>query len=645
MAQLPAGFVLDNQPQAQNAPVLPQGFVLDTIDPAASDMRNQQLAASRGAVSGLPIVGPAIASGVEHLAAGLRAPFTDKTYDQELAGIQNRAQQSAAANPGLTKIGNAVGGVVGTLPAVIAAPALFGAGGAALPIRMGVSGLTGGTIAAADTGVRTGGDPEEMLKSAGIGGGLGLIAPGIGALAGKGIGALASKFRGPSGSQTDFARAALADGVTNVRERLAQMGPDAMPMDLGPNLQRQAGALAATPGEAQQTVRSTIATRQAGSGARISESLDNALGQPVDTVAIADDIIAQRSAASKPLYEAAYSKPVPFTKNLEETLTRPAVASALKDAERMAANEGIPSQNWFANIADDGTVSIKNTPDVRQLDLTKRALDDKISSAMRSGNKNEARILTQVRDKLVSEVDSAVPEYAAARKAFSGPSGVLDSLEQGKAVFSKTMTPNELRTMMLKMGDSEKEAFIQGGRAAVADIMGTARSDANAAKNLFANGYNKEKLELLVGKEQAQKMLGSIDAEAAFTRTRDVVTGNSETAAREAAKKEVAGAEPKPGILRSLLNFKFGDALADVGDKAMTGARGAAQAAKNEELAKILTSAQGDGRLATQAIKSVQSAQRRGDIGADAANKLIQSLRTEGTKQTQLRLKASGGSR
>lgn len=613
-----------------------------TDEPFVSEAKS--LAASHGAVSGLPIVGPMIAGGVERAAALLRAPFTDKNYSEELQGIQNRVSQAVEQNPTAETVGNVVGGVVGTVPAVMAAPAAFGAGGGSLAARSAISALTGGGIGLADTAVRTG-DVGESLKGMGIGAGLGLVAPGLGNLVGRGVGSMVSKLRGPTAPQSSFARAATADGVTDVPAQLAKLGPDAMPMDLGPNLQRQAGALAATPGKNQEIIRSSIANRQTGAGTRITESLDNALGQPVDTMVVADDIIAQRSAAAKPLYDAAYAKPVPFTKELEETLTRPAVASALKDAQGMAANEGIPSQQWFANIADDGSVTIKNVPDVRQLDLTKRALDDKISSAMRSGNNNEARILTQVRDKLVKQVDEAVPEYAAARKAFSGPSGVLDAMDEGKAVFSKAMTPNELRTRLLKMDDAQREAFIQGGRASIANIMGTARNDALAARNTFASGYNKEKLELLVGKEQANKMLGALDAEAAFTKTRDVVTGNSETEARSAARQDVGVKDAKPGFVRNAFNLRFGDAAADVGDKIIGGARNAAQQAKNEELAKLLTSAQGNSKLMTQAIKSVQAAQKRGEIAADAADKLIKSMQPEAGKRGRLRLQASGASR
>lgn len=464
-----------------------------------------------------------------------------------------------------------------------------------------------------------------------------------GAILGSGSGIvgdmIANNVRGPSKAQAAFGRAAGADALDDIPGQLAKLGPDAMPMDLGPNLQRQAGALAATPGSGQEAVRSAIANRQAGAGSRISSSLDDALGQPVNTMAVADDIIAQRSAAAKPLYDAAYAKPVPFTKELEDTLTRPSAATALRNAQKLAADEGIPSQQWFANIADDGKVTIKNVPDVRQLDLTKRALDDMIDSAKRAGNNNSSRILTQLKDKLVSQVDNAVPEYAAARKAFSGPSAVLDAMEEGKSVFSKTMTPNQLKTQMMQMGDAEKEAFIQGGRASVADIMGSARNDALAAKNMFSTGYNKEKLALLVGEDQAKKMLGSIDAETAFTKTRDVVTGNSETAARIAAMKDVTVGGGQGGVLRDAADFKFGTATAKLGDKMVGGARSAAQMRTNEELSRLLTSNLKDTGEITKAIKLFQEAQKRGDITAKAAKKAILQL----SLQSQTALKVPSG--
>lgn len=592
------------------------------------------VAALSSAVEGIPVAGPYLQHGVEGAAAGLGSLLSGKRFNRTRREVGEMVDESQAAFPGTSTAAGVGGAVLGTLPMVLAAPGAFGAGAGGLLARSGASALSGSALGGADAAVRSGGDADAIKSGALWGFGLGAAGPGVGQVVGNGVGAVARLLgSGASAAQRAFGRAAGADAVDDIAGRLAAMGDDALPMDLGPNLQRQAGAIAATPGRGQEVVRSAIASRQAGAGGRVAGALDDALGQTSDTLALADDIIAQRSAAAKPLYEAAYSKPVPFTRDLETLLTRPSVGKALSKAKMLAADEGIPSQQWFANIADDGAVTIKNVPDVRQLDLTKRALDDMISAAQRAGNNNEARILTQSKNQLLSMIDEAVPEYAQARAAFSGPTAVLDAMEEGQKAFSNSLTPNQLRTLLMKMGEAEKEAFIQGARAQVANIMGTARNDALAARSAFQKGFNQEKLEILVGKDQAKRLLGSLDAESAFARTRDVVTGNSETAARHAAQEEIAGGAKAPGFFRSALNMRFGDAAADIGDRALGGVRAAGQSKANEELAQLLTSQ--DPQAITRTIKMVQAAARRGDISAQRAREIIQGVTLGGAQSRQ----------
>ncbi|PYE88767.1 hypothetical protein [Phyllobacterium leguminum] len=559
-------------------------------------------------------------------------------YNQALDIQQSKDKAFQEEHPYVNTGLNIAGGVAATVPLIAAAPAAFGAGGGTglggLAKNIGAGAMSGAGIGAADAGVRSDYDPSAMKQGLMYGGMLGGAAPIAGRAIGKGIAALTGPS--PSRAQQAFTRAAAADGVDDVPARLAQMGPDAMPMDLGPNLQSYAGALAGTPGRAQEMVRSAVSQRQAGAGQRVSSSLDDALGQNVDTVALADDIIARRSAAAKPLYDAAYSKPVPFSKELEELLRRPTVGKALKKAQGLAADEGITSQQWFANVSDDGSVALRNVPDVRQLDLTKRALDDMISSAQRAGNNNEARIFIQQKDLLTKMVDKAVPEYAQARKAFSGPAAVLDALEEGRAIFKNQMTPNQIRTQLLKMGDAEREAFVQGGRSAIADTMGTARNDALKGIQTFESGYNKEKLALLVGKDQADQMLKSLDAERAFRLSRDSVTGNSETFARAQAMKYIGANAKEPGVIRELLNMQAGSAAAKLGDKTVGRVQSASQQKVNEELARYLTVKPGNQTDLKQAIDAIRAAQRRKDITADQALKFVVNV------QGQFARKVSG---
>lgn len=798
-------------------------------------------AALSSTLEGIPVAGPILQTGVENAAAGIGSAISGKPFSQVRSEMGDIVDKSQEDHPYITAAGNVGGAVLGTIPMVMAAPAAFGVG-MSLPAATAMGGVSGAALGGADAAVRSGGDAKEALKGAAWGGVLGAVAPTAGKIIGSAVGSIANRVRAPgmqspTGAQRAISRAAGSDAIDDVAARLADAGDAAMPMDLGPNLQRQAGALAATPGRGQEIIRSAIANRQSGAGSRITQALDNALGQPVDTLAVADDIIAKRAAASKPLYDAALGKDVPFTPELKELISRPSVGRALKKAQALAADEGasraaaptasapvkprmsaedaiaklnrraagqerravnaitpsagpkparpmrlsefiaaqggildhageaasiaggaktrfgrlvrpdgkrtldymreaaeeagylgnytsdefgrasvddllraldddlrgspvyaqenlteagmieaweaaqaarssarnsadrvgqelsgsidddvferatrlvedgmpsdealqraiaddiaengIPPQEvpagWFAEVGEDGAVKVRRPPNTRELHYTKMALDDMIQTAKQSGNANEARVYTQLKERLLGMMDTAVPEYAAARKEYSGPSSILNAMEEGRAVFSKQTTPAQMLREMAQMSAAEREAYLQAGRAQIADIMGTARNDALAARTTFSTGYNKEKLALLVGKDKAAQLLRSLDNEALFTRTRDIVTGNSETAARAAAMQEVGAGAKSPGLFRNAANMRFGDVVAGLGDKVFGSMRTAAQDKLNEELARILTSSGSIG----EALKVSQAAQARGEITAAQARLIANSI-------------------
>ncbi|MCP4407470.1 MAG: hypothetical protein GY807_06870 [Gammaproteobacteria bacterium] len=449
---------------------------------------------------------------------------------------------------------------------------------------------------------------ENALNQGMAGAGIGAAVPVATKVVSTGLGKIANPFRSAqTKAERLLSRSLERDGLTpgQAAAQLDEMGQSAMPMDLAPNIRETAEGMASMPGPAKTLVKSALDERAAGASQRVIGATDQALGQPIDTLAAADDIIARRSAAAKPLYDAAYAKPVPYTRDLETLLKRPAAAQALRKAQTLAANEGVASQQWFANIADDGKVTIERVPDIRQLDLTKRALDDMIDGAKRAGNNNEARILTGLKTDLVGMMDDAVPEYAQARNAFAGPSAVLDAMEDGRGIFKNQMTPAELQRTLAGMGQSEQEAYQQGARAAIADIMGTARNDANAARAMFEKGYNQDKLALLVGKEQADQLLKQLDNERTFMHTRNQVLGNSRTAPRQEIIRDLGGNPGGPGFFRNLLNTRFGDAAAQAGDAAVRTVRKPAIEANNEMLARLIT----DRRGLTDAAQRIDSSE------------------------------------
>ncbi|MBI1690539.1 hypothetical protein [Methylorubrum sp. DB1722] len=152
-------------------------------------------AVARGLVDGVPVVGPVVMSAANKLAAGIRSLKNDTKFSDELKGIEQRGVQAAAENPWSSTGASLVGGVVGTLPLVAAAPAAFGAGAASLKMRTGASLLSGAGLGSADSAVRSGGDPTATVVGGTIGAGLGAAGPIVGAGVGKVVGAVTSRGR------------------------------------------------------------------------------------------------------------------------------------------------------------------------------------------------------------------------------------------------------------------------------------------------------------------------------------------------------------------------------------------------------------------------------------------------------------------
>lgn len=581
-----------------------------------TDVLSKVHTVSGGILEGIPVVGPMIRGGVERAAAATIAPFSDETYSQVLDRIQKGSEAEKAANPILDTASQVTGAVAGTVPMVMAAPAAFGAGGGGLLARTIASGASGAALGGADAAIRSGGDVRNTVIGIFAGAGTGAAGPAVGKALGAGWQAIRDSSAAKAAAKAaglnrralfTLGRAVRDDGLdaASVGSRMNELGPDAMLMDLGPNLQRQAGALAATPGRGQEIVRSAIANRQAQAGPRVTQALDRVLGKPVDTFDVSNNWIKLRAANAKPAYQAAYEagdKAI-WSPELERLSSSPAVQRAMRGAvtawRDRAIADGFGAMNPGALVDRGGQLSFLNGkvpvfPNIQFWDYTKRILDDQVRAAYKAGQNQKGEALSSLARMLRTDLDRMVPEYSAAREAYAGPSAIIDALEEGQQVFSKDITPGQLRSMLSEMTKGEREAYIQGGRAKLASIMGTARNDALKARQLFDQGFNKEKLATLVGPKRADRMLKSLDAETTFTRTRDVVTGNSETAARSAAMKEIAGESgPQFGVREGYMSGGLLGGARSAGirtvERAIEALSKASKEARNAGLADAIT--------------------------------------------------------
>lgn len=515
------------------------------------------------AIEGVPFIGQHLIEGAYRGRAALQGMTPDEVRAETAA--------SRERNPVAATVGSIAGPTLALAPVgmtALGARALGMTG--SLPARFGFGLGSGALIAGGDTALR-GGSPQDTVLNAGLGGLVGGALPIVGA----GIRKAAQTVmgRGIPRDVRNVSRAMVDDGINpaTANAQLAAMGPDAMVMDLGPNLQSQAGAVASLPGRGQSVVREAVAARQARAPQRVRADVAQTIGTGRSGYAMREQTIAAQKAAADPLYAKVRDVKVDMLKgNFAFVFGTPMGKQALAQARQMAANDGY-----------------KGVDTIQIIDYAKQALDDIAGEAIRQNKGNLARQASNLARVLTSEADKAAPDYKLAREAFAGPAKVLEAMDAGETVFTKEMEPDALRAQMGSMTASEQSAFLESAQAWIAGQMGGAVNEALALRNLFKKGWNEEKLRILLGPDVADDIMRRINREAAFGKSANVVSGNSETARRAVAQGEVApeySRMERPQGLTGLLFYAF--------DKARTSLNGTMQPRTNARMAGLHTAGQ-----------------------------------------------------
>ncbi|CAN7493429.1 hypothetical protein LJR231_003456 [Phyllobacterium sp. LjRoot231] len=532
---------------------------------------NESLAASRGAVEGLPIIGPYVAGGVERLAAGLRAPFTDKTYSEELSGIQNRVAQSTQQNPTAQTSGNVVGNIVGTAPLMAAAPAAFGMkAGQGLLARMLAGAGSSGALNSADTATR-GGDLEDI----GTSGVIGLLGGGAIPVVGAGLrgvgGAIANKVGSTIRSAIKPAaeagkRVAKAIEVDRAGNPSALLAPDdiaaaarnnqpLMNADIGGETTRALARSAANQSPvAREMMQKAASDRFTDQSSRITKLMGRVTGYKTDDLMAQDMLKDLAGAANRPAYKRAYESPAAqqlYTPELQEIMQSPAIKQAVKDVTGRSANrsavEGSKAiQNPFHEAADgsfklrkkaDGTLV---TPTLQFWDQVKRNLDSDIGKAQRSGDNSLYGDLNALKSKLVKSLDEAVPEYKAARQGAASFFNAEDALEAGKKFAKSSRMLSEYKRGLMVMKPAEKDLFQTGFASEIIDAAKSAGDRTNVINRVFASPESREKMVMAFGDKGSKEIEAFVRVEVAMDALRNAF-GNS-TTARQLIESGVVGA-------------------------------------------------------------------------------------------------------
>lgn len=424
----------------------------------------QTEAAIRGFAQGATLgLGEEIGAGVSALGA---LGDDDETVSERYRRLRDeqRAQQRLArqAHPITTAVGEAAGGLAG---------GIAGAGRAvagqtlrqAIPRLAGIGGAEG---AVAGYGFTEAEDPTaqaaDVATGAAIGGALGVAVPAVGA----GLSRAARRVVAPFTAERRVARQIEADlraddlTVAQAEARLAE-NPNLILADLGENMQQRLGAIANQPGPAAQRARDILETRNINQLDRLRPQFEEALGSQ-GVLEASRQATRRAQQASQPLYEEAYASELRGTARLQELMGRDAAQAALRRAHRKAINEGV-------DITQPGS-------NVRIMDYVQRALNDRQRASLATAP-DDARIIRNLRNDILAEVDRQVPAFRDARRIWAGEFANQDALDFGGRVFREP-TP-QLREAYNEMSAAEQDHFRIGVFDAIIDRLGTKVETAN----------------------------------------------------------------------------------------------------------------------------------------------------------------------
>lgn len=576
----------------------------------------------RSFIEGMPVVGPYIGQGVDALAASIVAGLDpNRSYEDVRASQQQRSQELQREHPTASTLGSLSGTVAGTVPMVAAAPGLFGAAGSA-GRRLIMGTASGGILGGLDAGVRSGFDPTEMKQGGMLGAALGILAPGAGHVLGEGA-RLATRTLGPRATpaQRLFSEALNADNIESAAEAARIIGPEAMPVDLGPNLKGLGQGVVTVPGSGRAVIDKAVRTRDAGANKRIGGMLDDTLGKastPAQTLASIEDGMGRLG----PIYDDALrgAKPV-YT------------ATIAKQFDEMAANlRGNPqraAQSVRNMLNETGKDSLDKS--ARTLLNARRAID----GMMETADGPTKSVLTMMRHQIDGELTRAVPgiksvdaqyhELARQREAFSRGQQVLES---GRTAPRPAELAEEFNAGGVPEGrmvgpSGVPKRLKEGARAEIDRIIGTNANDRVALQKLIKGegDWSRDRLTTLFGKEKADKVFALLDREKLYSETSADLLRNSETAKRQENVAKVKD-QGRAGLLEEGGNLQFGTAAKRMGEKLFSGMNAPAKDASLKELAQLLTGPSGF----SAKIDAIQAAKRRGDLTKEAANRLIHSL-------------------
>ena len=638
---------------------------------------------------------------IEQAPAGARAaeflkgvPFVGSYMDELIGGTpreeaQIRGLQSAmeTARPGESTALQIGGGITGGA-ALGLAPGARQAGTAlinkiqSLPRAqkylsyLGLGGVVGGT----EAGIYATGEGKDPAQAAVMGGGISAVAtaglPLVGGTLARGFANVKTmlgrkdltniaKELGISPEAAKVIQSGIQQTDSDLADMLAAIdraGEQGMIADADVATQVLLDAVAAAEGGAASITRQAVEGRAKEVGQSLQETMDftvaprptTAAGEAADVRDIASDIAAQTRPQRQDAYNEAYSTPIDYTSNagrkIESIIGRipsRTLSKAINDANDQMQAEGIGQRQIMADIADDGSVTFIEMPNVIQLDYIKRSLGSIGQEVDNFGRPTqEAARANSLYGDLSASLGEAVPAYKEAVRLGGDKIGRDKALQIGEDALKTNVSARDVVRSLSNLDEGQRQFARIGLRDAVERTLDNVKAtiaspdiDIKQTSQMLkdlSSPANRAKVKAIIGPENAKKLFRELEKANAALQLRAAVAVNSKTAIRRAVQKKTEELI-EPGAIDKLAQGEPLQAVKQV-TQALSGATSEYTEAQKSQIMKEIATAmtKARGEEAKRQLKVIYNAVKENRATEDQINTVTNMLVNQITLPTTM---------
>lgn len=536
---------------------------VDRHRPAIEAALSETEARYRGLAQGATLYG-----GDELYAAGAGLTPGGQSFSEALASQRLANEQAQAAYPDEYRGGEVggslmAGGATAALP--VASLRNFGAGLKALG-----GAVTGGAMGALPSYLAGEGNPYERIGqidpyAAATGAGLGGAGP-LGSSiiehAAPAIRNIGRAVQGYDPRATRIAGRALdkvqSSGEDVQEYLLNNLGFEGMPADI-PGAPRKIGVgLTSQGGEGGAVLGRAVAGRRTGAEGRIERIVNDVAGQP--NAAFQRRLeLAQTKRGLGADYDVALQSDAVF-----------APSNLTQQIDGWLENAEGSTRDALTNIK--GMLTRQNGPmSAARLHNIRVEVASMQAAAHREGNGGVYNVTKKILEDIDSNLD-LIPNYRDTRRSYANASEMERQLEAGRAALTGGPTtvqlPEDLARSFAGLSDAQKEAFRAGAREYIASVMGMASNAPLAAsRTMSEKAFNRRKLTILFGEDEANRILRTLEAEKEFADTYGGIFRASNTADKTAAQAELGPVADPDSQRRAGPVRRVTRAVSDVGNR------------------------------------------------------------------------------